>query len=397
MRVLFVSPSGALGGAEHSLLLLAAGLRKRGVEVTVVQFADGVLDARLRALGVSTAQMRPVWLIRRTSRYERLALWSALAAAVAAVPTVLRIARLVRRTRADVIHTNGTKAHIIGGLAGRLAGVPVVWHLHDFPPSGRSGRIFTVAARWLPAAILAASEAVAARLVAGAGTAKTVHVVYNPIDLDVFHPALGRQRLRRALGIADDVPVVGLVAHLTPWKGHDVFLAVASGLADSARRPRFVIAGGPIYESDGHAGYANLLHERAVELGLSDRVTFLGARDDIPDVMAGIDVLMHTPTAPEPFGRVLAEAMAVGRPVVAARCGGIPEVVEDRVTGLLVPPGDVAGFQSAVTRLLDDPQLRSELGNAGRQHAVARFGCDAHVDKIVGVYRDIIARRHTTS
>jgi glycosyltransferase involved in cell wall biosynthesis len=89
--------------------------------------------------------------------------------------------------------------------------------------------------------------------------------------------------------------------------------------------------------------------------------------------------------------------MAVGRPVVAARCGGIPEVVEDRVTGLLVPPGDVAGFQSAVTRLLDDPQLRSELGNAGRQHAVARFGCDAHVDKIVGVYRDIIARRHTTS
>jgi glycosyltransferase involved in cell wall biosynthesis len=250
-----------------------------------------------------------------------------------------------------------------------------------------------VASRRLPSAMLATSEAVRTAFKRAVGSAPPIITVYNPVDLGGFHPGLARDRLRRSLGLANDVPIVGLVAHLTPWKGHDIFLDIASALADSPQRPHFVVAGGPVYETDGHAGYADVLRQRAAARGVSDRVTFLGARDDIADVLAGLDVLVHTPTAPEPFGRVLAEAMAVGRPVVAARCGGIPEVVEDRVTGLLVTPGDAAGFRSAVARLLDDAELRSDLGRAGRARAAERFGCDEYVTKIVGVYRDMILRR----
>jgi len=305
---------------------------------------------------------------------------------------VLRIARLACRMKADVIHTNGTKAHLIGGLAGRLAGVPVAWHLHDFPPSEWAGRAFAIAARRLPAAMFSTSRAVAAAAKTVAGRTP-ITTVYNPVDLGEFHPAISPKGLRRTLGIGEDVPVVGLVAHLTRWKGHELFLSIARSLASSPRRPCFVVAGGPIYETNGHAGYADFLRKRAAELGLSDRVTFLGEREDVADVMAGLAVLVHTPTAPEPFGRVLAEAMAVGRPVVAARCGGIPEVVEDRVTGLLVAPGDVSGFASAVARLLDDPQLRADLGAAGRARVASLFGCDTYIDKILDVYRDIIAGR----
>jgi glycosyltransferase involved in cell wall biosynthesis len=120
-------------------------------------------------------------------------------------------------------------------------------------------------------------------------------------------------------------------------------------------------------------------------------VAFLGARTDVPEILAALDVLVHCPTAPEPLGRVLAEAMVVGRPIVAARCGGIPEVVEDGVTGLLVEPGDVAGFASAVIRLLEDPALRERLGKAGQRHAEGRFGVAAHVTAVLDAYRAVTA------
>ena len=392
MRMLFVSPSGALGGAEHSLLLLVAALRERGVDVVVALFADGPLRQRLAALGARTVLVSPPAPVRRAGRYAGPDMWSSVVAGVTAIPTVLRIAQLARHVSADVVHTNGTKAHIIGGLAARLARVPVVWHVHDFPPSGWPGRIFRMATRLLPAAILVNSQAVGAAIERIGATAPIV-TVYNPIDVDAFHPGISRDRVRRSLGVSEDVPVIGLVAHLTPWKGHDVFLEMAAALADSPRRPRFVVAGGPVYETNGHAGYAEALRARAIDLGLSERVAFLGARDDIAQILAGLDVLVHTPTAPEPFGRVLAEAMAVGRPVVASRCGGIPEVIEDQVTGLLVPPGDVAEITSAVARLLEDPELRAALGQQGRRRAERLFGVDTHVDKVVGVYRDIIDRR----
>jgi glycosyltransferase involved in cell wall biosynthesis len=157
------------------------------------------------------------------------------------------------------------------------------------------------------------------------------------------------------------------------------------------------VAGGSIYETHGHAGYPEMLRRKTAAFGLSDRVTFLGIRDDIPDLLAGLDVLVHTPTAPEPFGRALAEAMAVGRPVIAARCGGIPEVVEDGVTGLLVPSADVRAFTAAVVRLLEDPALCRRLGNAGRHRALARFGIAAHAASVLEACRAVLEGRRAAA
>jgi glycosyltransferase involved in cell wall biosynthesis len=291
----------------------------------------------------------------------------------------------------DIIHTNGMKAHLLGGLAGRLARVPGVWHLRDFPPAGRMGRLFTLAARRLPRLVLAVSEAVARAVRPSDSKTPRVVTLYDPLDTHRFHPGLSRARLRDEFGIGPAIPLVGLIAHLTPWKGHELFLDIACAVRDTRSSARFVVVGGPIYETNGHAGYADGLHRRASGLGLADRVDFLGARTDVPEILTALDVLVHCPTAPEPLGRVLAEAMAVGRPIVAARCGGIPEIVEDGVTGLLVEPGDVAGFASAVIRLLEDPTFRARLGSAGRRHAEARFGVAAHVAAVLDAYRAVTA------
>jgi len=184
-----------------------------------------------------------------------------------------------------------------------------------------------------------------------------------------------------------DTPLVGMIAHLTPWKGHEDFLLIARAVSDAVPAARFVVVGGSIYETEGHTGYAESLRRRAADLGLAERVFFLGARDDVPKVLAALDVLVHCPTAPEPFGRALAEAMAAARPVVAANCGGIPEFVRDGEDGYLVAPRDIAGFAKAIVRLLSDRELRHRFGVAGRSRAAALFSPQAHAERVVAAYR----------
>jgi len=396
VRVLFVNPGRALGGAEHSLLLLLQGVRASSIEASVAVFGKGPFRDCLSALGIPMVDVAlPRWT-RTVGRY-RLPGGPVGGAALMAgsLPAALRLAAAARRAGADLIHTNGMKAHLLGGLAGRLSRVPVIWHLRDFPPEGWAGRTFREAARLLPEVILAPSEAVAASV--RLPGRRRPRVAPDPVDLDRFHPGIPRDRIRRELGIAGEEPLIGMVGHLTPWKGHEVFLEIARAVADRIPRSRFIVVGGSIYETHGHAGYPETLRQRAAALGLSDRVTFLGARDDIPELLAGLDVLVHAPTAPEPFGRVLAEAMAMGRPVVAARCGGIPEVVEDGVTGFLVPSADVGAFTAAVVRFLDDPVLCRRLGGAGRRRAEARFGIETHAASVLETYRAMLEGRRAAA
>jgi glycosyltransferase involved in cell wall biosynthesis len=395
-RVLFVNPGRALGGAEHSLLLLLQGLRARSVKANVAIFGKGPFRDCLSALDIPTVDVAlPRWA-RAAGRY-RLPDGPVGGAALLAgsLPAALRLAAAARRARTDVIHTNGMKAHLLGGLAGRLARLPVIWHLRDFPPGGWAGRTFHEAARRLPEMILTPSGAVAASV--RLPGRRRPRVIPDPVDLDRFQPGIPRDRIRQELGIAGDEPLIGMIAHLTPWKGHELFLEIARAVAARVPHSRFVLGGGSIYETHGHAGYPETLRQKTAALGLSDRVTFLGIREDIPDLLAGLDVLVHPPTAPEPFGRVLAEAMAVGRPVIAARCGGIPEVVEDGVTGLLVPSSDVGAFTAAVVRLLEDPALCRRLGGAGRRRAEARFGIEAHAAGVLEVYRAVLEGRRAAA
>jgi glycosyltransferase involved in cell wall biosynthesis len=244
--------------------------------------------------------------------------------------------------------------------------------------------VLRVASKTLPRIMLTNSAAVAAAWRPD-GNAQRVRPLGNPVDLVRFHPDVDGARIRAELGIPDDVPVVGMVAHLTPWKGHEDFLSVAAKVPGA----RCLVSGGDIYETEGHAGYLERLRRRAVDLGLGGRVHFLGNRDDVPEVLAALDVLVHCPTAPEPFGRSVAEAMAVGKPVVAARAGGLPEIVEDDVTGLLVPPGDVTACATAVTRLLSDPALRARMGAAGRRRAEFLFAPAPHAEQVMRIYREI--------
>jgi glycosyltransferase involved in cell wall biosynthesis len=263
-----------------------------------------------------------------------------------------------------------------------------VWHVRDFPPQAGAGQIFRQALRRFPSRVLVNSAAVGDTLRALGAASSRVTVLHNPVDLDRFNPAASKIAARATMGLVDDGPVVGLVAHLTPWKGHSRFLHIARRVLDAIPQAHFVIAGGPIYETDGHDGYVESLKNEARALDLEKRVVFLGNSDDVASVIAALDVLVHCPTAPEPFGRVVAEAMASARPVVAARCGGIPEVVSER-SGFLIEGDDVDGFARAVIALLADAELAAMMGRAGRGEAERRFGIAQHADRVFGVYQEL--------
>jgi glycosyltransferase involved in cell wall biosynthesis len=366
-----VNPGRDLGGAERSLLLLLGLLRANGVDPTVGLFADGPFAVRLAALGIPTVRLDVAGAVRQASRYRVQGFFGTALLSFQALPAVVQLARLARRLDVDVVHTNGLKAHLLGGLAGRLIRRPVVWHLRDFLPRGLAGRVFRQSARWLPSLVFAVSDAVTADLRAPGRPTVPVVKLYDPIDISRFAPCSATDHIREELSLSAEAPLIGMVAHLTPWKGHEDFLRIARIVSVAAPEARFLVAGGPIYETEGHRGYADWLSRRAVELGLGDRVIFLGSRDDVPRILSSLDVLVHCPTAPEPYGLVVIEAMAAQRPVVAARAGGIPEIVEHEVTGLLIAPGDIPTFAGAVLRLLGDSALRRRMGEAGRRRAAA--------------------------
>jgi glycosyltransferase involved in cell wall biosynthesis len=383
MRTLFINTAGIVGGAEHSLLLLLRGLQQNGVHTHVALLEDGPLRASLDEIGVEHTLIATPANFRRGSRYGRDGVIGSAAIALGGIPAAWRVSRLAKTLGADVIHSNGMKAHMLGGLAGRLAGIPVVWHVRDFPPPGLAGRAFLRQMRVFPHVVVANSGAVK-RAVSSGGAEVTA--LFNPVDLIRFHPGHAKNRLRQEIGVRDDVPIVGMVAHLTPWKGHELFLSIARDVGAVLPGARFVIVGGDVYNTNGHRGYADRLRATATVAGLDDRVTFLGVRDDVADVLADVDVLVHCPTSPEPFGRAIAEAMATGCPVVAARSGGIPEIVEDGKTGILVQPDNRRAFVDAVIRLLQDAGLRARFSAAARARAEAMFSVDAHASAIVEVY-----------
>jgi len=386
-RILYMSPHGFLGGAERSLLVLLEALDRARYRPAVLTFEDGPLTERLRAAGIPTDVIPlPPALSRATHRYRGYPARTLLGVSMAAAPVLRRLRRAIHAIQPALIHTNGMRAHLLGGLAGRLAGVPVIWHLRDFLHEGAAGRIVRALARLIPARVIVNSDAVGASL----GLTRHVRRVYNGVDLRTFSPDRDGSAFRRAQGFGAEAPLVALVAHLTPWKGHLVFLDACRLIAARRADCRFALVGGPVYGTDGHAGYAESVAEAVRAHGLEDRVALAGVQDDTPTVMAALDILVHASTASEPFGRTLIEAMASARPVVATRGGGTAEVILEGETGLLVPPGAPDALAEAVLRLLDDPALRHRLGRAGRRRAEKQFGAEAHAAEVMGIYADVL-------
>lgn len=388
-RVLYVSPVGELGGAELSLLDLARSLDQRHFEPSVVCFRAGPLVEACERLGI------PARVIPADSRFLRLSFRGRRRSSLLVgllglrtIGTVLRLASFIRSSGIALVHTNGTKAHLLGSLAAVLATKPVVWHVRDFLGSGFQERVLLRLAKACATKVLVNSNAVA-RSFAGLRQSKVL-TVYNGVDAQRFYLGVDGAEIRQELGIGLDVPLVGMVGIMTPWKGQDVFLRALPTVRARFPGARFLLVGDEIYVTEGHGGYRAQLVRLADALGVPSQVLFMGYRDDVHRMMAALDVLVHASIEPEPFGRVLIEGMAAGRAVIASNAGGVPEIVIHGETGLLVPPGDATALAEAIIKLLENPPLRQMMGKRGRERVESEFSLEKHVETVSRIYQSIL-------
>jgi glycosyltransferase involved in cell wall biosynthesis len=364
---LFVDQSGRLGGAELYLLDVAHPYRDSG---RVVLFEDGPFADALDTAGIPTTLLIPPAEMRRVRKQDGL--WALLRALPGLIGTVARLARLARPH--DLLFANTQKALLVAGLAGWWAGRPVIWNLHDLLTDDHFTALNRRAAVWganaLATHVIANSEASRQAFAAAGGRVPT-SVVYNGIDPAPFDavPPAAAASLRTKLGMGD-APLVGVFSRLAAWKGQHVLIEALAALPGV----HALLVGDALFDGD-HA-YADHLRRRAAELGLTDRVHFLGFRDDVPALMTACDVIAHTSVAPEPFGRVIVEGLLAGRPVVATRGGGAVEIVEDGRTGRLVPPNDPEALGHTLSSLLNAPHDAAALAQAGRRRARRLFSPD---------------------
>jgi glycosyltransferase involved in cell wall biosynthesis len=381
-RVVFLDHCAQLSGGELALLRLLPAL---DVDAHVILAEDGPLVSRLREDGVSV-EVLPMAEVGRSLRRDlvRAGAFPIASLAVSAAYAV-RVARRLRGLRPDVVHTNSLKAAFYGGVGGRLARIPVVWHVRDriaddYLPAA-AVRLVRAARHLLPSAVIANSKATRATLDGTSLSAKrSAFVIPSPV---IYHSVATEIEGRSSF---DGALRVGIVGRLAPWKGQHLFLeAFARAFPDGDQRA--VIVGGALFGDDDVA-YGEGLRGQAARLGLADRVEFTGHVEDVSAVLARLDVLVHASTVPEPFGQVILEGMAAGLAVIAAGAGGPVEIATEGVDALLYPPGDVDALTACLHRLDRDKALRDRLGQAARDRA-AEFTPQQMATQVMAVYRQV--------
>jgi len=383
-RILYVQPNSEIGGSDLALLRIVEALDRDRFDALVVLPQEGPLAPRLREKG-ATVRLLPMMQLRTlpspTYQARYLAqFW----------PTVVRLSQIIREEKAALVHTNSLYS-LYGAFAALSARRPHFWHIREIPPAIPIAR---PALAWmvhrLSHTVIAMTQACSEGLFGRNALHDKIRLLSEGLDLTTWSRARIDRSIRSELGIARETPLVGFVARLDPWKGLDIFLEAAALVRKRFPDAVFLVVGDA---PAGFESYRDQMGGRSVELGLKDRVHFLGWRyrlEDIPAVMASLDVFSHTSIAPEPFGLVLIEAMAMGCPVVAARAGGPLEIIEDGVSGLLTGVGDAPAHAEAICGLLADPDHRRRIATAGRARVEQNFSLRAFKDGLERLYNEVL-------
>ena len=272
-------------------------------------------------------------------------------------------------------------------VAAMLTGTPQICHFRSFIKQlSKSNRFLSTHVT----AALYTTEAIAdCYLKNGIRIAKS-SIVYEAIDIQKFSRIVDASYVREQFSINESTLLISNIGRITPWKGQHHFIQAVAAIIGDCPDVRVLIVGEP-GDNEQDKEYLHSLHKLCKKLHLRDQVIFTGNRDDVPEIMVASDVVVHSACKPEPFGLVIAESMAAGTPVIATSGGGTPEIIEDGVTGLLVPMADSNSMGHALLRLIKSAELRKSLSAAALNMVANRFTIEMHVTKVQNIYRECLS------
>jgi L-malate glycosyltransferase len=387
MRVLYVSHTAVVSGAERSLIDLFDALGDR-VEPLLASPVGRLPELAERHCVATTAIVGTAGSLRLHPLHTPRALAEMAIAA-------RQVRRAAARHRAEIVHANSIRAGIVLALA-RLRGTPTIVHVRDcLPPGAVSGATLRLIAA-TASTVVANSRYTATSVLAAAPNAR-VEVVHNAVDLTRFDPAridctAARARLDRVLGKQAGEPhrpMLGVVAQISPWKGQATAIEALRLLRERGVEAELVLVGSAKFVAAStrfdNESFLARLRGLVADAGLEDRVHWLGEREDVPEIVRALDVLL-LPSWEEPFGRAVIEAMAMGVPVVATSVGGPREIVEDGREGYLVDPRDAPAWASAIQNVLGSPDGGAAMGRAARERVEREFTFAQQARAMLAVY-----------
>jgi glycosyltransferase involved in cell wall biosynthesis len=357
-RILFVSHSPDLYGAERSLLLLLDGIGGRGIDPVLVTPGEGLLEERAKRIGINVRRLSRAGIDPDRPLLSRAAYFP-------------KLRSLFSELRPDLVYIN-TAAHTAPLFAARSLGLRTIVHVREsegyFRYRRLLGRARIFALVRFPDRFIAVSAATAGMICTAGISREKVTVVHNGVEIDRYKPDDdSRREARRSLGLAEGDPLIGFVGQLIPRKGGDIFLHAAQLVLESHPRSRFLMVGGPA-GSEHHRA----LEKLGRELGLERHLTFLEFQEDVRPYYDAMELFVNC-SRKEPFARVNLEAMAMGTPVVATDVGGNREAVADGECGYIVEPEKPAPLAAGICKLLGEPSLRRAFGEAARARVTERF------------------------
>jgi len=361
LTILHTESSKGWGGQEQRTLRESIGLTRLGCRVLVLCQSDAELGRRAAAAGIEVlhSPMR--------QSYD--------------IPAIVRIVRTISREQVDVVNTHSGRDSFLGGVAGRLSGRrPLVVRTRHLALPLTSKISYSI----LPHRVVTVSEYVRHYLIEEGVAPRQVSAVPTGIDVQRFSTETAAGKLRQELGIGADVPLIGTVGILRYRKGHHILLEAIPRVLERFPAARFVFAGNGPQEDN--------IRARITALGLERQVTMLGLRNDIPDILASIDLFV-LPTLQEALGTSFLEAMAMEKPVIGSNVDGVGEVIRDGVNGRLLEPGKPELLADAIVEMLDNPQRMREMGKAGKRMVFDGFTVERMCERMHSLYLELLAER----
>ena len=379
MKILFLDQSGKPGGAELCLIDIAKPYRD---SCLVGLFVDGDFRQLLEQQQIPVEVLATEAIkVRKESSFIQ-----SLSSITALLPLIAKVVQKARQY--DLIYANTQKALVVGALASFLSRRPLVYHLHDILStdhfSSTNLKIAVTLANRFASLVIANSQASQAAFLAAGGRSDIIDVVYNGFEPEVYQSDRTNSQLKTQLEL-DGQFIVGHFSRLSPWKGQHILI---EALTYCPQNVTAILVGDALF---GEQEYVEQLHKQVAELGLEDRVKFLGFRSDIPQLMAICDLVAHTSIAPEPFGRVIVEAMLSGTPIVAAQSGGAIELIEPGINGFLVPPNQPQQLAEVINTCHNQPESTIAIAQSAYEMASRRF----HQTNIDRQIADLLGRIFT--